>query len=100
MFFGTSTGLTTVTAAAFGAGGGGGGGGGAEATEYCATCAGEFDGNETFQIAPTISATTTMTCRAIETGRVRNLWIPTFCFRDSTTDVSTMLSSSSFPLLP
>src|SRR5205823_12326837 len=85
MFFGTSTGLTTVTAAAFGGGGGGGGGGGAEATEYCATCAGEFVGKSTVQIAPTITATTTITCSATETGNVISRWMPTFCFFDSTT---------------
>src|SRR5437660_10012541 len=84
-FFGTSTGFTTCTAAALGGGGGGGGGGGAEATEYCATWAGEFVGKSTFQIAPTTTATTTTTCSATETGSVRIRWIPTFCFLDSTT---------------
>src|SRR5258707_211447 len=53
MFLGTSTGFTTCTEAALGGGGGGGGGGGAEATEYCATWAGEFIGKSTLQIAPT-----------------------------------------------
>src|SRR5258706_2424317 len=92
MFFGTSTGLTTCVAwAALGGGGGGGGGGGAEATEYCATCAGEFDGNSTFQIAPTTSPTTTTTWMPTDTGSVKYFWIPNFCFLDSTTVVSNIV---------
>ena len=92
MFFGTSTGFTTcVAVAALGGGGGGGGGGGAEATEYCATCAGEFIGNSTFQIAPTTRPTTTTTWIPTETGSVRKRWIPNFCFFDSTTVVSNIV---------
>src|SRR5437763_16643686 len=91
MFLGTSTGFTTCTEAAFGGGGGGGGGGGADATEYCATWAGEFVGKSTFQIAPTTTATTTTTCSATETGSVRIRWMPTFCFLDSTTVVSNIV---------
>src|SRR5947209_3631800 len=98
MFFGTSiTGFTTVTVAAFGGGGGGGGGGGAAATEYCATCAGEFVGNEMFQTAPNKTAAMTTTCRPIDTGRVMYFWRPTFCFFDSTTVVSNMIVNSSDP---
>src|SRR5438477_7695963 len=96
MFFGTSiTGFTTVTVAAFGGAGGGGGGGGAAATEYWATCAGEFVGNETFHTAPKRMPAMTMTWRAIDTGRLRKRRIPTTCFRDSTTVVSNMFVSSS-----
>src|SRR5438067_13795095 len=96
MFFGTSiTGFTTVTVAAFGGGGGGGGGGGAAATEYCATCAGEFVGKSTFQTAPKIAPAMTTTCSASETGSVKYFWIPTFCFLDSTTVDSNMAVSSS-----
>src|SRR5712671_7183466 len=92
MFLGTSTGLTTcVACAAFGGGGGGGGGGGAEATEYCAACAGEFIGKSTFQIAPITSPTTTTTWSATDTGSVMMRWMPTFCFLDSTTVVSNIV---------
>src|SRR3954466_71075 len=92
MFFGTSTGLTTwVAVAAFGGGGGGGGGGGAAATEYCATCAGEFCGKSTVQIAPTTSPTTTTTWIPNDTGSVKYFWMPNFCFFDSTTVVSNIV---------
>jgi hypothetical protein len=99
MFFGTSTGFTCtgVDDAAFGGGGGGGGGGGAAATEYCATCAGEFCGKEMFQIAPKMTAAMTTTCSPIDTGSVMYFWRPTFCFFDSTTVVSNMSFSSSSP---
>src|SRR5205823_4746600 len=95
MSLGTITGLTTCCGCALG----GGGGGGAAATEYCATCAGELLGNETFQIAPTTTATITATWMPMETGRVTNFWIPIFVLRDSMTVDSNMLSSF-FRLLP
>src|SRR5258708_15802031 len=96
MFLGISTGLTCVTGvgAAFGGAGGGGGGGGAAATEYWGTWAGELVGKETFHTAPNRMPAMTTTWRPIDTGRVRKRRIPTFCFRDSTTVVSNMVSSS------
>src|SRR5436305_15246806 len=95
MFLGTSTVLTTCcTGAALGGGGaGGGGGGGAAATEYCATWAGELVGNSTVQMAPTMMPVMTMTCSAIDTGRVNTRWSPTLCFFDSTTVDSNMNSA-------